>query len=73
LAETAVLAWDVDAIVDITIASSALIPRRTNAEKVVQLILARSAVLTRVWRTFVRLHTTRKALPANVASTSILV
>jgi hypothetical protein len=73
LAETAVLAWDVKAIIDVAIASPPLIPRRTHAEKVVELILARSAVLTRVWSTFVSLHITVDALPAYVAGTSVLV
>jgi hypothetical protein len=73
LAQAAVLAWDIDAIIDVGITGPTLIPRRTNAEKVIKLILARSAVLTRVRRALIRLHSTVSALPANVANTGVIV
>jgi hypothetical protein len=73
LTQAAVLAWDVDAIIDVTFTSPTLIPRRTNAEEVIDEVLARSAVLARVWRTLIHLHITVEALPADVTITSVVV
>ena len=73
MAQAAVLAWDIDAVIDAAIASQTLIPVWTYTEEVVELIHARGAVLARVWRAFIRLYTTVDAFPANFANTSILV